>query len=95
MPAKRHWTAAEDGAIRAARAARRSWDSIAGALGISRSAVIERARLLGLSRLAPLPPAPGDETGRDPLPAGHPRAWSLLTAGTLLDGAPYPFPPLR
>ena len=26
------------------------------------------------------------------MPAGHPLTWGLLTAGTVLDGAPYPFP---
>jgi hypothetical protein len=29
------------------------------------------------------------EAGRGALPAGHPLSWGLLTAGTVLDGAPY------
>ena len=94
MPAKRSWTAADDAAIRAARAARRPWDSLARELAASRSAVIDRARLLGLARLPPLPAPPPDPRHRDPLPAGHPESWSLLTAATVLDGAAYPYPPL-
>ena len=34
-------------------------------------------------------PGPDD---RPALAAGHPVSWGLLTAGTVLDGAPYPFP---
>jgi hypothetical protein len=33
-----------------------------------------------------------DDPDRLPLPPGHPRSWDLLTAGTLLAGAPYPYP---
>lgn len=29
---------------------------------------------------------------REPLPAGHPDSWGAITAGTLLDGTPYPLP---
>ena len=29
---------------------------------------------------------------RPALPAGHPLTWGLLTRGTVLDGADYPFP---
>lgn len=34
-------------------------------------------------------PGPND---RPALPAGHPISWGLLTDGTALDGASYPFP---
>lgn len=34
---------------------------------------------------------PGPED-RPALAAGHPVSWGLLTAGTVLDGTPYPFP---
>ena len=34
-------------------------------------------------------PGPGD---RPPLPSGHPLTWGLITRGTLLDSAEYPFP---
>jgi hypothetical protein len=29
---------------------------------------------------------------RPPMPAGHPISWRLLTDGTTLEGATYPFP---
>lgn len=29
---------------------------------------------------------------RPPLPAGHPLTWGLITRGTTLEEAPYPFP---
>lgn len=29
---------------------------------------------------------------REPLPPGHPVSWGALTAGTLLEGVPYPLP---
>ncbi len=32
---------------------------------------------------------------RDPLPAGHPITWALITAGTCLDGSPYGLPVTR
>ena len=34
-------------------------------------------------------PGPRD---RPPLPSGHPVTWGLITRGTLLDRAAYPFP---
>jgi hypothetical protein len=33
-----------------------------------------------------------DVAERPPLPAGHPLSWGLITQGTVLDGAEYPFP---
>jgi hypothetical protein len=94
MPPKRLWTPDEDTAIAAQRAARLAWDRIAAHARASRSAVIDRARALGVPPLMPLPSAPADESNRDPLPAGHPTAWAVLTEGTLLDATPYPYPPL-
>ena len=32
------------------------------------------------------------QNDRPPLPAGHPVCWGLLTDGTVLDGAEYPYP---
>jgi hypothetical protein len=29
---------------------------------------------------------------RPPRPPGHPACWGLITAGTLLEGEPYPLP---
>ena len=34
-------------------------------------------------------PGPGN---RPPLPPGHPDTWGRITAGTCIDGAPYPHP---
>ena len=34
-------------------------------------------------------PGPDD---RPALPSGHPDSWGLITAGTCIEGAPYPFP---
>ena len=36
-------------------------------------------------------PRPEDPS-RDPLPAGHPRSWGVITSGTLLEDTPYPLP---
>ncbi len=33
-----------------------------------------------------------DLAQRPPLPSGHPVSWRLLTNGTVLEGAEYPFP---
>lgn len=32
------------------------------------------------------------QNDRPTMPAGHPVTWQAITAGTLLDGAAYPFP---
>ena len=90
MPVKRLWTATEDRQIANARAARHSWDIISAALGFSRSSVIERARALGIPRLTPVPADPESEADREPLAAGDPLAWAVLTEGTLLEGTDYP-----
>ena len=34
-------------------------------------------------------PGPDD---RPALPSGHPDTWGLITEGTCIEGAPYPFP---
>lgn len=91
MPQKLLWTEPRDIALKRHRAEGASWDEIAAAFGISRNAVIERGRKIGASR-PPREAAPSAPPDRGPLPAGHPLAWGLLTAGTLLAGAPYPHP---
>lgn len=93
MPIKLHWTEATDARIRRLRAEGASWDSIAASLGVSRWSAIERGRLVG-AQAPPKPPAPPADLAREPLPAGHPISWGLLTAGTLLDGTAYPWPPM-
>jgi hypothetical protein len=92
MPKKLHWTEAQDLAIRRMRVEGATWDAIAAALGVSRYTAIERGRRIGAPRPPPeFSPAPEDPR-REPLPAGHPRSWSVITDGTLLEGTPYPLP---
>ena len=78
--------------LRRLRAEGVSWDSIAAASGLARWTVIERGRRIG----ARPPPRefvpPPEDPARDPLPAGHPRTWGVLIAGTVLEGVPYPLP---
>lgn len=92
MPQKLRWTDAQDTQIRRLRSEGASWDAIAAALGLSRWTVIERGRRIGARR----PPRefvpPPEDPGRDPLPAGHPRSWGVMTGGTVLEGVPYPLP---
>lgn len=92
MPMKLIWTDAQDTQIRRLRMEGASWDMIAAILGLARWTTIERGRHIG----ARPPPRefvpPPDDQGRDPLPAGHPRTWSMLTVGTILENTPYPQP---
>ena len=91
MPRKLVWTAAQDTQIRRLRAEGASWDTIAAILGFNRWTV-KRGRRIG----APPPPRefvpPPEDPSRDPLPAGHPRSWGVITSGTLLEDTPYPLP---
>ena len=97
MPQKHAWNTRSD--ARLARLRRRgfSWETIAFAFRLNRTTVIRRGMRIGLRlppRPLPLPPDPGlTDPARDPLRAGHPLSWGLLTAGTLLEGVPYPWPP--
>ncbi len=95
MPASLIWTETRDTVLCELRAEGRSWDAIAAVLGISRWATIERGRLLGARRPPPPPKCRQNAvTGREPLPPGDPASWGALIAGTLLDGAAYPYPPM-
>ena len=92
MPTKFTWTAAQDAQIRRLRAEGASWDAIAAVLGFTRWAVIDRGR-----RIRAQPPPhefvqPPEDPSREPLPAGHPRSWSAITSGTVLENTPYPLP---
>jgi hypothetical protein len=91
--ARTEWNAARDATVRRLRAAGQGWPEIGAALGISADVARERGRRIG-ARRQPAPPPPEDEALDDPdrgaLPAGHPRAWTLLTAGTVLAGVPWP-----
>jgi hypothetical protein len=92
MPKKFIWTDAQDTQIRRLRTEGTSWDAIAAVLGLSRWTVIERGRRIGarLPRRELVPPP--EDPAREPLPAGHPRSWDVLTAGTVLENTPYPLP---
>lgn len=95
MPRKLAWTDAQDMQIRRLRLEGASWDTIAAVLGLTRSTTIERGR-----RIRALPPPrefvpPPEDPMRDPLPAGHPRTWGVITAGTVLENTPYPLPVFR
>ncbi|MEJ0016728.1 MAG: AsnC family protein [Acetobacteraceae bacterium] len=92
MPAKFIWSNAHDTRIRQFRAEGASWDAIATVLGLSRWAIIDRGRRIG----ARLPPRefvpPPEDPARDPMPAGHPRSWGVITTGTVLENTAYPLP---
>ncbi len=92
MPTKHPWTQAEDNQIRRMRLEGATWDAIAAALHVTRWTAIERGRRIGTRRPPPDFRPPPDDLTRDPLPAGHPRSWGAITAGTVLDGEPYPLP---
>jgi hypothetical protein len=95
MPIKLLWTAAQDTRIRRLRREGATWDTIAAELGLSRSTIIERGRRIGARPPPPeFIPEP-DEPHRGPLPAGHPRTWGVMTAGSVLADEPYPLPMFR
>src|SRR5262245_15936648 len=92
MPTKIVWTDAQDTQIRRLRMEGASWDVIAAALALSRWSVIERGRRINARRPPQATVTPPEDPHRGPLPAGHPRSWGVLTAGTVLENAPYPLP---
>jgi len=92
MTAKHIWTNAQDTQIRRLRAEGATWDAIAAVLGVTPFATRERGRRIGARRPPPDFVPPPDDPLREPLPAGHPRSWRLLTDGTVLDGTHYPLP---
>lgn len=98
MPPKLLWTESRDARIRRLRHEGATWDAIATSLGVSRNAALERGRHIG-AQLPPPPPPPEPDiepldSGREPLPPGHPVTWGAITAGTSLASQPYPWPPL-
>jgi hypothetical protein len=92
MPRRVVWTNAQDCNIRRLRVEGASWDTIAAVLGFTRWTVIERGHRIGASS----PPRefvpPPEDRAREPLPAGHPRSWGVITAGTVLENVPYDLP---
>lgn len=92
MPAKQIWTNAQDTQIRRLRAEGATWDEIAALLGLTPAVTRERGRRIGARRPPPDFVPPPDDPLREPLPAGHPRSWDEMTAGTVLQGTRYPLP---
>lgn len=92
MPAKLIWTDAQDTQLRRLRAEGVTWTVIAALLGISRFTAIERGRRIGAQKPPPGPRPFVEDLSRDPLPAGHPRAWGPLVADTVLAGEACPLP---
>ncbi|MEJ0047569.1 MAG: AsnC family protein, partial [Rhodospirillales bacterium] len=95
MRARVVWTADLDGQMRALRMAGLTWDAVALDMGLGRNTVLERGRRIGARRPRPQqqPIAMAEEAADRPTrPPGHPDTWGLITAGTVLQGAPYPFP---
>ena len=92
MPRKTVWTDGQDAQIRRLRTEGASWEVVALALGLARLAVIERAREIGSERAPANAVAFLDESGREPLPAGHPDSWGAINRGTSLENVPFQTP---
>lgn len=101
MPRALDWTAERDALIGRLRAEGATWDQVAARLGVSRTAALERAKLLRRGDAPVARPARAaakaveENVDRDraPLAPGHPVAWGLLTAGTCLAGTAFPREP--
>jgi hypothetical protein len=83
------WTDPADFRLRRMRLEGASWEAIAEALGVSPAAASARAERIGADRASRVLAA-SEDPARDPLPAGHPRTWGVLTQGTWLAGTRYP-----
>jgi hypothetical protein len=92
MPRKTVWTDGQDTQIRRLRTEGAGWDLIALALGLTRLAIIDRARALGVGRASEDVVAPPDEPERQPLRAGHAATWDAINRGTSLEHAPFRSP---
>jgi hypothetical protein len=90
MSRKIAWTDAQDMQIRRRRTEGASWEAIADDLAMTLWAVTERGRRIGAGRQPGDFVAAPDDPLREPLPAGHPKSWDAINAGTVLEGAPYP-----
>lgn len=92
MPKRLVWTEAQDIQIRRLRMEGATWDTVAAVVGLTRWAAIDRGHRIGARPPPRQSVPPPEDPARSPLPAGHPRTWSLLTVGTVLEGTPYPLP---
>ena len=92
MLQKHTWTEAEDTQLRRLRREGATWNEISAVLHLTRWTVIERGRRIGAPRPPPDFVPPPEDPMREPLPAGHPRTWGAINAGTVLEGTPYPLP---
>jgi hypothetical protein len=85
------WTAPRDFRLRLMRLEGARWNEIADALAVAPDVAMVRANRIG-ARQPTLGPARHDDPTREPLPAGHPQVWDVLTQGTWLAGTRYPTP---
>ncbi len=92
MRAPVRWSAALDEQLKALREAGLTWDAVAVEMALGRNTVLERGRRIGARKLpSPMPDAV-EAADRPARPPGHPVSWGLITAGTVLEGQPYPYP---
>lgn len=89
------WSPGIDHQIRRRRLEGANWQTIAAELFIDPLLVAARGQLLGVADPRESDLAPEEDPAREPLPPGHPRAWNTITAGTVLQGEPYPLPWFR
>jgi hypothetical protein len=86
---KNVWSDGQDARIRRLRTEGASCDVIALLLGVTRAAVVERARIL---RVDHHPETDFADTERPPLPAGHRLTWGAINQGTGLENEPFHAP---
>ncbi len=84
------WTPPRDAQMRRLRLDGASWAEVGASLGVTADMARERGRRIGAPRRPATATAAREERSRPPLPPGHPRAWHLLTAGTILAGTAWP-----
>jgi hypothetical protein len=92
MPRKTVWTDGQDAQIRRLRTEGASWDVIAQALSLARWTIIERARAIGAEQRPANAVRVPDESGREPLPAGHAESWGVINRCTSLEKVPFRTP---
>lgn len=89
MPQKLVWTGPTDARLKRLRREGHTWDLIAGELGISRNAAVERGRRIGARLPPPEHRLESADPDRLPMAAGDPVSWGVITAGTCLAQEPY------